>query len=173
MISTTPTYDTIVIGTGGIGSATLRELARRGQRVLGIDRFPPGHDRGSSHGATRLIRVAYMEHPDYVPLALRSLERWREFQELRETTLFERTGLIEIGPPEGAVIRGVLESSREHDLHVEELSAHDAEDRFPGLRIPSSMTAVVEPGAGHPPRRGVRASVHRASVDRGRHARHG
>ena len=63
-------YDVIVIGTGGVGSAALFHLAKRGVKVLGLDRFPPGHDRGSSHGRTRIIRQAYFEHPDYVPLLL-------------------------------------------------------------------------------------------------------
>ena len=68
-------YDCIVIGAGGVGSAALYYLARRGTRVLGIDRFPPGHDRGSSHGDTRIIRMAYFEHPDYVPLLRQSPHR--------------------------------------------------------------------------------------------------
>jgi len=74
-------YDAIVIGTGGVGSAALFHLARRGVRALGLDRFPPGHDRGSSHGATRIIRQAYFEHADYVPLLLRAYELWAEISE--------------------------------------------------------------------------------------------
>jgi sarcosine oxidase len=65
-------YDAIVLGTGGVGSAALYHLARRGARVLGIDRFTPPHDRGSTHGSTRVIRQAYFEHLDYVPLLVES-----------------------------------------------------------------------------------------------------
>ncbi|MBI4280484.1 MAG: FAD-dependent oxidoreductase, partial [Armatimonadetes bacterium] len=72
------TYDCIVIGLGGMGSAAACHLARRGRRVLGLDRFPPAHDRGSSHGRSRIIREAYWEHPAYVPLVRRAYERWEE-----------------------------------------------------------------------------------------------
>ncbi len=71
-------FDCIVLGTGGAGSAALYHLAKRGCRALGIDRFPPGHDLGSSHGDTRIIRQAYFEHPDYVPLLFRAYELWAE-----------------------------------------------------------------------------------------------
>ena len=71
-IAPMPTYDAIVLGTGGVGSAAAFHLAQRGAKVLGIDQFAGGHDRGSSHGQTRVIRQAYVEHPDSVPLLLRS-----------------------------------------------------------------------------------------------------
>ena len=71
-------YDLIVVGAGGMGSAALYEAARRGVRVLGLDRFPAGHDRGSSHGQTRMIRQAYFEHPNYVPLLRRAYDLWKE-----------------------------------------------------------------------------------------------
>ena len=77
---TTEHFDVIVIGTGGAGSSALFHAARRGAKVLGLDRFPPAHDRGSSHGQTRLIRQAYFEHPDYVPLLLRAYELWETLQ---------------------------------------------------------------------------------------------
>ena len=74
------TYDVIVLGAGGVGSAALYELARRGVRAVGIDRFSPPHDRGSSHGQTRVIRQAYFEHPDYVPLLKESYRLWHELE---------------------------------------------------------------------------------------------
>ena len=73
-------YDAIVLGVGGVGSAALFHLAARGARVLGLDRFPPGHDRGSSHGRNRIIRQAYFEHPDYVPLLVRAYQLWDELE---------------------------------------------------------------------------------------------
>ena len=72
-----PIYDAIVIGVGGVGKSRRCIIWRRGAKVLGLDRFPPGHDRGSSHGQTRIIRLAYFEHPDYVPLLRRAYELWR------------------------------------------------------------------------------------------------
>ena len=68
------TFDVIVLGVGGMGSAACFELARRGRRVLGLEQFPLAHDRGSSHGHTRIIRTAYYEHPAYVPLVRRAYD---------------------------------------------------------------------------------------------------
>src|SRR6478672_12311899 len=81
-------YDVIVLGTGGVGSAAVYHLARRGMKVLGIDQFPGGHDRGSSHGRTRVIRQAYFEHPDYVPLLLRAYELWKELSDASGKQLY-------------------------------------------------------------------------------------
>jgi len=142
------TYDCIVIGVGGVGSAALYHLARRGAKALGLDRFPPGHDRGSSHGETRVLRQAYIEHPDYVPLAQRSYALWQELAGKRREALYTEAGFLQVGPAEGAVIQGVLESAKEHRLDVEELSATDVERRFPAFRVPESMKGVFESRAG-------------------------
>ena len=105
------TYDVIVLGTGGVGSAALYHLARRGMKVLGLDRFPPGHDRGSSHGRTRIIRQAYFEHPNYVPLLLRAYELWKELSERCGKQLYREIGLLQIGPSDGQVVPGVREAA--------------------------------------------------------------
>ncbi|MFM9067090.1 MAG: FAD-dependent oxidoreductase, partial [Planctomycetota bacterium] len=81
-------YDSIVLGTGGIGSAAVYHLARRQSRVLGLDRYPAAHDRGSSHGQTRIIRLAYFEHPDYVPLLRRAFELWHDLEQHAQETLY-------------------------------------------------------------------------------------
>ena len=141
-------YDCIVIGVGGIGSAALYNLSRRGVKALGLDRFPPGHDRGSSHGGTRIIRQAYMEHPDYVPLAQRSYELWQQLSAEHTGALYTEAGFLQVGPSKGPVIRGVLKSAREHDLDVESLSAGEVERRFPAFRVPGTMTGVFEKRAG-------------------------
>ena len=112
------TYDCIVIGVGGVGSAALYHLARRGANALGLDRFPPGHDRGSSHGETRIFRQAYMEHPDYVPLAQRSYTLWQELARKRAEALYTEAGFLQVGPADGAVIQGVLESAKQHHLDL-------------------------------------------------------
>jgi sarcosine oxidase len=142
-------YDAIVLGTGGVGSAALFHLARRGLRVLGIDRFTPAHDRGSSHGETRIIRQAYFEHPDYVPLLLRAYELWAELEELSGEQLFHQVGLLQVGPRDGAVVSGVLKSAEQHGLAVEELTARESERRFPGFVVPPELTGVFEPRAGY------------------------
>ncbi|HKA55388.1 MAG TPA: N-methyl-L-tryptophan oxidase [Candidatus Binatia bacterium] len=143
------TYDCIVIGTGGVGSAALYHLAGRGARTLGLDRFPPGHDRGSSHGDTRIIRLAYFEHPNYVPLLRRAYQLWAELAERRGQQLYHETGLLQLSHPAGEVVPGVLRSAHEHDLAVEELTAGEVAYRFPGLRVPAPMTAVFERCAGY------------------------
>lgn len=143
------TYDVIVIGTGGIGSAAAFHLAERGIRVLGLDRFPCGHDRGSSHGHTRMIRQAYCEHPDYVPLVQRSFELWGKLEERCGRKLYEEVGLIEVGPPDGEVVPGVLQSAEQHDLPIDRLSEQDVAERFPGFGLPPETTAVFEQRAGY------------------------
>jgi monomeric sarcosine oxidase len=144
------TCDCVVIGTGGgVGSAALYHLARRGARTVGLDRFPPGHDRGSSHGDTRVIRLAYFEHPDYVPLLVRAYELWEELAALHGEALYRETGLLQIGPEGGAVVSGVLRSAREHGLEVEALSAREVEARHPGFRVPGGMVGVFERRAGY------------------------
>lgn len=142
-------YDAIVLGTGGVGSAALFHLARRGLRVLGIDRYTPGHDRGSSHGETRIIRQAYFEHPDYVPLLLRAYELWAELEELSGEQLFHQVGLLQVGPRAGAVVSGVLQSARLHGLKVEELTAAETQRRFPGFVVPPELSGVFESRAGY------------------------
>ena len=142
--------DCIVLGaSGGVGSAALYHLSRRGCRVLGIDRFPPGHDRGSSHGDTRIIRMAYMEHPDYVPLMRTSYRLWKELEAATGENLLVETGLLQAGPGDGEVVTGVLESARRHALDVEELDAAEVRKRFPGFRVEDDSVAVLEPGAGY------------------------
>src|ERR1700741_4851824 len=96
-------FDVVVCGLGVMGGATLRELSRRGLRVIGIDRFPPGHDRGSSHGATRVIRLDYFEHPSYVPLLRRAYALWRELEAATGEKILHVTGIAEMGPPESGL----------------------------------------------------------------------
>lgn len=142
-------YDVIVIGAGGMGSAACYQLAKRGVSVLGIEQFTRAHDRGSSHGNTRLIRKAYFEHPDYVPLCERAYEGWEELHEECGRQLFHRTGLVifgSAGPNE--VLDGVLHSARLHSLEVEEVTGDNVRERFPQFSPPPGSRAVWEPGAG-------------------------
>lgn len=141
-------FDTIVVGIGGMGSATLWQLARRGQRVLGLERFDLGHAMGSSHGVNRIIRLAYFEHPDYVPLLRRAYELWRETERLAGEQLLFVTGGLDAGLENGRVVQGSLTACREHDLPHEMLTSAEITRRFPGYRLPAHYAAVYQPEGG-------------------------
>lgn len=141
-------YDVIVLGVGGFGSAACYHLARRGVHVLGLEQFPLVHDRGSSHGETRIIRMAYFEHPDYVPLLRRAYELWADLETIAGTSLFRKTRLLISGPPDGEAIPGAIRAAREHNLEIECLTAAEAQRRFPEFRLPEEHQVVLEPDAG-------------------------
>jgi sarcosine oxidase len=150
-------FDAIVVGLGGVGSSALLCCAQRKLRVLGIDRFVAGHDRGSSHGETRVIRMAYFEHPDYVPLLRRAYRLWADLDAWSGERLYAETGVLQIGPETGAVVPGVLRAAAEHGLAVE------VGRRFPGFEVPSGMQSVFEARGGYLHVEAcVRASVRRA-----------
>jgi sarcosine oxidase len=140
--------DVAVIGLGAMGSATLLHLARRGLRVLGIEQFALGHDRGSSHGETRIIRLGYFEHPSYVPLVRAALPLWRALERDSGQPLLHVTGIIEIGAPEGTLVAGTLRSARTHGLAHEVLDAASVMRRFPAFRLPPDFVGVLQPEAG-------------------------
>ena len=142
-------YDVIVLGAGGVGSAAMFHLARRGVKVLGLDRFSPPHNHGSSHGRTRVIRQAYFEHADYVPLLLRAYELWGELSELVGKRLYHETGVLVIGPPSGHVVPGVLNAANLHGLEVDHLTAEQCRRCFPMFRLPDEWEAAFEAHAGY------------------------
>lgn len=141
-------FDVVVIGLGGIGGSAAFHVASRGARVLGLDQFPIAHALGSSHGQTRLIRLAYFEHPDYVPLLLRSWDLWRDLERRSTRRLLEESGLLMAGPPDGAVISGAIRSADLHGLPIERLTAAEATGRWPQVRLPDAWAAVHERRAG-------------------------
>ena len=144
----TNSWDVIVVGLGAIGSATLHELARRGHRVLGIDRFAPPHALGSSHGKSRIIREAYFEDPRYVPLVQRAYECWRSLEAETGVAVLQQTGGLMLGAPDSGVITGALASARLHGLPHEVLDAREVGRRFPAFRLRDHEIAVLEPRAG-------------------------
>jgi sarcosine oxidase len=138
-------YDVVVVGVGGMGSAALYHLARRGKRVLGLERFDVPHELGSSHGLTRIIRLAYFEHPGYVPLLRRAYELWRELEREAGEQLLHVTGIVEAGE---RIFDGVLRSCHEHDLAHEVLDGREVARRFPAYALPSDLEAVFQPDGG-------------------------
>ena len=144
----TKTVDVAVIGLGAMGSAALHDLAGRGVRALGIEQFEPGHDKGSSHGESRVFRLSYFEHPDYVPLLHTAYAKWRALEAESGETLLTVTGILEAGHPGSVVVRGSQLASREHGLAHEMLDAAEVARRFPAFRLPEDWTAHFQPDGG-------------------------
>jgi sarcosine oxidase len=141
-------YDVIVVGLGAMGSAALYELSRRGQRVLGLEAFGPGHKLGSSHGESRVIRLAYFEHPNYVPLLQRAYARWADLERESGEDLLHITGGLMIGSPESELVSGALASAQQHGLDYELLDPAEVRRRYPGLAPAADEVALAEPHAG-------------------------
>jgi sarcosine oxidase len=138
----------VVIGLGATGSAVLCQLARRGVRAIGIEQFHIGHDRGSSHGPTRIFRLAHYENPAYVPLLRRARELWRELETLCRQRLLVTTAIAELGPPGGELVPGTLAAAARHDLPHEVLDAKALRRRYPAFKTPESYIAVIQPDGG-------------------------
>jgi sarcosine oxidase len=141
-------YDAIVIGLGGMGTAALAALARRGRRVLGLEQFRIGHNQGSSHGHTRVIRTAYYEHPFYVPLCRRSFAAWRNLELRLGLKLLVNAPCLSIGRPNGELVSGVECAAREHQLAIGRLEPTDLRRRFPQFRFDDSYVGILEDEAG-------------------------
>ena len=141
-------YDAIVVGVGAMGAATCWQLARRGKRVLGIERYDIPNAMGSSHGVNRIVRLAYFEHPSYVPLLRRAYQLWRETEQLAGEQLLYVTGSMDIGELDSQIVTASLQSCREHALPHELLAAADVHVRFPGYRLPANLVAVHQQDGG-------------------------
>lgn len=145
---TSQNFDVIVIGLGGMGSAAAYHLAARGQRVLGLEKFTPAHDRGSSHGGSRIIRQSYFEDPAYVPLLLRAYELWDRLAADSGREVYRMTGGLFIGPPDCLTVAGSLRASREWDLPHDLLDEHEIRSRFPNFTPKPGDVALYEAKAG-------------------------
>jgi sarcosine oxidase len=141
-------YDVIVVGLGAHGSATVAELARRGATVVGLERFARGHEMGSFVGRSRVIRTAYFEHPDYVPLLQRAWQRWLDLERETGERLLFPTGGLYAGRPGSAIVEGSLRSVRQHGLAHEVLEGDELRRRHPWLRG-EGLVAVIEERAGY------------------------
>lgn len=153
------TYDVVVVGLGGVGSAAAAALARRGQRVLGLDRHPAVHDQGASHGETRIVRKAYFEGAGYVPLLHRAYELWDELG------LLTRTGGLFLGAQDSRVLAGSLATAEQWGLPHELLDAAEVSRRFPAFAPTPGTMALLEADAGFvSPEAAVGAQLARATA---------
>jgi sarcosine oxidase len=142
-------FDVIVVGLGGMGSASAHQLARRGLRVLGIEQFGPAHTFGSSHGGSRIVRKAYFESPAYVPLLIRTYQLWDELSAEFGEQLFTRCGALMMGDRQSPVVAGALASAERWGLPCELLDAAELRRRFPQFQLPADQWAVYEADAGY------------------------
>jgi sarcosine oxidase len=158
------THDVIVAGLGGMGSAAAYELAGRAKRVLGLEKFSPAHDRGSSHGRSRIIRQAYFEGAEYVPLLLRAYELWERLGEETGQELMTLTGGLMIGREDGDLVSRSVHSAEAHDLPYELLDARGIRRRFPAYAPGPETVALYEERAGFVrPEETVKAHLDRAA----------
>ncbi len=141
-------YDVIVVGLGGMGSAAAYHLASRGQRVLGLEKFTPAHDKGSSHGGSRIIRQSYFEDPAYVPLLLRSYALWEKLAKDSGREVYRITGGLFSGPPECLTVSGSRRAAEQWSLPHEVLDAAEVSSRFPNFTLQQGDIAIYEAMAG-------------------------
>jgi sarcosine oxidase len=142
------TYRAIVVGLGAMGSAAAAAIARRGVDVLGVEQFAPLHDRGSSHGDSRIVRMAYFEHPDYVPLLRRAYDGWAALEQASRRPLIRWSGALMIGNSKSAVVAGTLASVTTWQLPHEVLGDAAVAARFPQFNLREDEVAVYERNAG-------------------------
>src|ERR1700680_2876877 len=148
-----------------MGALSAWQLAARGAKVIGIDRFSPGHARGSSHGATRIFRTAYFESPEYVPLLQRARLLWRQLEEESSDDLLTLTGGLSIGPRDGELVQGVLASARQNGLPHRVFEPSDMKSLYPQHRLAAGEIVVLEEDAGFlRPERSVAAATARAQA---------
>ncbi|WP_433963453.1 N-methyl-L-tryptophan oxidase [Tunturiibacter psychrotolerans] len=143
------TFDVIVVGLGAMGSAAAYQLSKRGAKVLGLEAFTPAHDKGSSHGESRIIRQAYYEDPAYVPLVLSAYELWDQLQEESNEDLLTITGGVAIGPTKGALVTGCLRSAKQYGLGHDLFDAKEMRRRFPQFALTDDEVGFYEEKAGY------------------------
>jgi sarcosine oxidase len=140
--------DVVVVGLGSMGAAAAHRLAEAGLSVVGLDRFDPPHGRGAHAGGSRIIRAAYMEGPDYVPLVLRSYDLWRELEAATGESLLTVTGGLMLGRPDSLPVAGALEAARRHGLAYDMLDPAEVRRRFPAFTPADDEVGVFESVAG-------------------------
>jgi sarcosine oxidase len=142
------TYDLAVIGIGGMGSAIVAHAAARKLKVIGVEQFSIPNTRGSSHGATRILRLGLHEGPTYVPLVLRAVELWRELEEKIGEPIFHKCGGLDVAVPDSPIFKGSKAACEKFGVPHEILDAKEVHRRFPALQPTNDMLAVFQPGSG-------------------------
>jgi sarcosine oxidase len=140
--------DVIVVGLGTMGAAAAESLTRRGVRVVGLDRFAPPHQHGEHAGGSRIIRLAYAEGAEYVPLLRRAYELWADLERRAEVRLLRSTGALTVGRPDLPLVAGVLAANAAHDLRCTRLSPQETAERYPPFRLSDDEVAVLDPAGG-------------------------
>jgi monomeric sarcosine oxidase len=147
-LSTPKHYDVIVLGGGTMGTAAAWALGRRGLNTLVLEQFQHVHAMGSHGGDTRVIRHAYAESPEYVPLVLRADELWQDLEAESGGTVLIRGGGLELAAPGYHHASLARASADEHGLPYEWLPAREAAARWPAFQIPDDWDALYSPGTG-------------------------
>lgn len=138
----------VVIGAGAMGAAAAYHLARRGADVAAFDRFDVPNAMGSSGGESRMIRMCYYEHPDYVPLLRRSYELWGELTDEAHQPILEVTRGLFVGTAASALVSGAMKAAKEHGLDHDVLTNADLRQQFAQFVVDDDMVALLEPSAG-------------------------
>jgi sarcosine oxidase len=140
-------FDVIVLGAGAMGSAAAYHLTREQQRVLLLEQFELDHTQGSSYGPSRIIRYTY-DHPTYIELSKAAYPAWRAIEEDAGETLYVRTGGLDFGPPDDAMLRSTLDNVRQMGIEHEVLSPGEAQRRFPQFRFDEDFLILYQADSG-------------------------
>ena len=145
---TTLSFDFIVAGVGSMGSAACYYLAKQGYSVLGLEQFTITHTHGSHSGQTRIIRKAYFEHPDYIPLLQRAYENWKSLELETGERVYYPTGLVYAGPTGHSMLTRIKEAAELYHINLEQPGTALAKEKFPQFNLPDDYELLFEPDAG-------------------------
>lgn len=148
IISFITMYDVIVVGVGSMGSSACYHLAKRGVKVLGLEQYSISHEYGSHTGQSRLIRKAYFEHSNYVPLLHRAYRGWSIIEQEANQKLYWETGIVYFGLPDCEMLNGIRKSANLYNIDIDELSHDQIQKRWPQFNLPKDYVGILEPEAG-------------------------
>jgi len=141
-------FDVIVIGVGSMGSSACYYLSKKGYKILGLEQFSISHEFGSHAGQSRIIRKAYFENADYVPLLERAYQNWKALEEETGTKIYHPTGLVYFGPHSHSLIEGVKQSASLYDIELSTFNPEETSKKFPWFKTPNNFETLYEPDAG-------------------------
>lgn len=141
-------YDVVIIGAGSMGMAAGYYLSKIGKKTLLLDSFNPPHNKGSHHGDTRIIRYAYGEGEEYVPLVLKAQELWDDLEKVSGRKIFTQTGVLNVGKEESDFIQNTIASAKKYSLPLDIVDATKVQNRWPGITLPNDFVGCFEPTSG-------------------------